>query len=76
MTALELLRAKVRQQEAEQEAHYRHRWDEINCLWEKCCKAEGIDVASQFVAFSRDNPYLPEYQQAISDYLALRTYRR
>ncbi len=73
MTAYEWIEAKVRQQRAEQEAQLRKRWEEINCLWENCCNAEGIDSAAEFVAFSRDNPYLAVYQRAIAAYIGSRT---
>ncbi len=73
MTAIERIEAKIRQQQAEREAHLRKRWEEVNCLWESCCNAEGIDSAAEFVAFSRDNPYLAEYQQSITAYMGLST---
>ncbi len=73
MTAYEWIKAKVRQQQAQQEAQLRKRWEEVNCLWENCCNAEGLDSAAEFGAFSRDNPYLSVYQQAIAAYIGLRT---
>ena len=71
MTTVERIEAKVRQQRAEQEARRRKRWEEVNCLWENCCNAEGIDSGAEFIAFSQDNPYLADYQQAIRAYMNL-----
>jgi len=70
MTVFELLTTKVRQQQAEQEIRSRHQWEEVNRVWEKCCKAEGIDEAADYIVFSTDNPYLAEYQRALGTYVS------
>ncbi len=70
MTAFEWLETKVRQQQVEHEAQRRRQWEAINRVWEKCCKAEGIDDAADFIAFSADNPYLAEYQQVLRAYVS------
>lgn len=37
--------------------------------WESACKHEGIPVDSQFVIFSNDNPFVPFYEKARSQYV-------
>ncbi len=71
MMTIEQLRSKMQQQQVAQEELRLLRWAEVHNAWEKCCEAEGIDSAVQFVTFSQDNPYLAEYDETITVYVKL-----
>jgi hypothetical protein len=38
----------------------------IKELWQKACKYDNIPVNSKFVIFSKDNPFMAEYNQAVA----------
>lgn len=44
---------------------------EVKILWNRMCRADGIDPKSKFVAFSTSNPYAAQYNEAMARYQSL-----
>ena len=69
MIAIECYLAKVQHHQAVQEALRRRLWQEVCHWWEQCARAEGRDPAAEGTALHPDNPYLPQYHDALATYL-------
>jgi hypothetical protein len=46
---------------------------EIKSFWDAACAVEGIDPASKFVVFAHDNLFAKDYNDAMLDFMKLRT---
>lgn len=47
---------------------------DVQDLWKKACKWEGIEPEAKFVVFSEDNPYMPEYDRAMGKLLRFKQF--